>query len=189
MRKFFLFALLLLTLGVSARPYDHSLGFVGGNFNGFSYKYLSPKNFAIQTDLGVEVTVFDGLYGIFKVNPMAMYQVSMYENHICSIDWFCGGGPSLGFMTLNLDYDGYGNFGGEFGLNAILGIEFAFSKALALSFDFRPGYGLFFGSIPYTYTTSNYNGSSYYTTTHTNYWHGAAHFFDWGLQLGLRFYL
>ena len=71
-----------------------------------------------------------------------------------------------GFMTTDL-YTSWENsfLMGEFGLNAIAGIEFAFSKAVALSFDFRPGYGLAYRSG------------------------GTGSFFDWGLQLGLRFYL
>ena len=186
--------MLLLSLGVFAKPYDHSLGFCGGNFNGFSYKTLAKEHFAFQMDLGVEITVFEDVYGIFKVNPLFMYQGTMYQNNICSIDWFCGAGPSLGFMTTELGrYNGC--FGGEFGLNGILGIEFAFSKALALSFDFRPGYGLYYGDERYYYTTTNYEYNYWsktyytYTTSHTSYEFGLQHFFDWGFQLGLRFYL
>lgn len=149
--------LLLISMGVMAKPYDHSLGFVGGSFNGFSYKTLPLEHFAVQTDAGVHFTIYGELLSVFEVNPMFMYQGTIMENSVCSIDWFTGGGLSMGFMTDDLM--------GEFGLNAIAGIEFAFSKAVALSFDFRPGYGL-------AYISGETES-----------------FFDWGLQLGLRFYL
>lgn len=159
--------LLLISMGVMAKPYDHSLGFVGGSFNGFSYKTLPLEHFAVQTDVGVHFTVSEGLFlSVFDVNPMFMYQGTIMENSICSIDWFSGGGFSMGFMTTDLYASGRNSYiYGEFGLNAIAGIEFAFSKVAALSFDFRPGYGLAY--------TGDVTGS----------------FFDWGLQLGLRFYL
>ena len=148
MKKNFLCLLLLISMGVMAKPYDHSLGFVGGSFNGFSYKTLPLEHFAVQTDAGVHFTIYGGLLSVFEVNPMFMYQGTM------------------GFMTTDL-YTSWENsfLMGEFGLNAIAGIEFAFSKAVALSFDFRPGYGLAYRSG------------------------GTGSFFDWGLQLGLRFYL
>lgn len=166
MKKNFLCLLLLISMGVMAKPYDHSLGFVGGSFNGFSYKTLPLEHFAVQTDAGVHFTIYGGVLSVFEVNPMFMYQGTIMENSVCSIDWFTGGGLSMGFMTPDL-YASWDNsfLMGEFGLNAIAGIEFAFSKAVALSFDFRPGYGLAYISG------------------------GTGSFFDWGLQLGLRFYL
>lgn len=169
MKRILLFALLLLSVGVFAEaPYKHSIGFTAGNMNALSYKTFVKEHFVVQTDAGCEITVCEQAIGIFKVNPMFMYQGTMYADPYGNcIDWFCGGGTSLGFLTNQLGYYSYKGFGGEFGLNAIVGIEFAFSRALALSLDFRPGYGLGFAA-------SNYNDYS---------------FFDWGFQLGLHFYL
>lgn len=174
MKKLFLCSLLLITLGVCARPYDHSLGISGGMFNGVSYKALVGEHLAVQTDLGVHLTIFDNVNLSFMANPMLMYQSAFYSSEVCEIDFFAGGGLSIGFSRYNYIhnndttyyyYDDYESVGGEFGLNGITGIEFAFNKApMALSFDFRPGYGLFYG-------------------------YDVEHCFDWGVNLGMRFYL
>lgn len=196
MKKIFLFSLLLFSLGVFAKPYHHSLGVSMGNFDGFSWKVLATEHFAVQTDCGFHLTVYDDLYGTFLVNPNFMYQGTMWSNHICSIDWFIGTGTSLGLATNELGYENKeynDNIGGFFGANGILGIEFAFSKALALSFDFRPGYGLYFGDVrkngySSTYHYSKYGG--YYDYTYYTYTDFALkHIFDWGVNLGLRFYI
>ena len=182
MRKIFLCTLLLLSIGVFSKPYDHSLGVSMGTNDGLSYKTLLTENFAVQTDVGFHLTVFDGLFGMFTVNPMFMYQGVMYSNSVCDIDWFVGGGTSLGFATPYLGYYDSHRWaiGGEFGLNAITGFEFAFNSApLALSFDFRPGYGLYYGDV-YYYSSSSSSYHSYYEELS---------YFDWGIVLGLRFYL
>ena len=166
MKKILLFSLLLLSMGVFAEsPYKHTIGFSAGSMNALSHKVLF-NHFAVQTDAGCEITLFDGnTMGIFKINPMFMYQGTMYEDlYGNQINWFTGGGVSLGFMDSRLGDSSSNYIGGEFGLNAIAGIEFAFNRALALSLDFRPGYGLWFQE-------------------------DAESFFDWGFQLGLHFYL
>lgn len=190
MRKTLLFLLLLLSMGICAKPYDHSLGVSMGFFDGASYKVLVTDHFAVQTDVGFHLTIFDDVYGTFIVNPMFMYQGCMDSHAICDIDWFGGAGTSLGFATNRLGYSPYrwggGPIGGEFGLNGILGIEVAFNRApLALSFDFRPGYGLYYGDVIDYY--SSYYSSSYYSYDYYDF--GLQHYFDWGLNLGLRFYL
>lgn len=166
MKKFILFSMLLLSLGVFAKPYHHSLGISAGSFNGLSWKVLVKEHFAVQTDVGVHLTVFDYVYGSFVIQPMFMYQGTMYANDVCNIDFFAGGGLSFGFgdiLDKSTKYGGY--FGGEFGLNGVAGVEFGFNRApLALSFDFRPGYGMHYCPDVYPY-------------------------FDWGLSLGLRFYM
>lgn len=63
---------------------------------------------------------------------------------------------------------------GKVGVNAVVGMELNFSSApLALSFDFRPGYGLGFWS-------KNSN-----KTTYTD----VMNFFDWSIAVGLRYCL
>ncbi len=179
-RRIFYF-LLLIPLGVCAKPYDHSLGLSAGNFNGLSYKRLATEHFAIQADMGVHLTLFDRLYGTFEINPNLMYQGTMVSSPVCDFDFFVGGGTSFGFMTTEIFSSWrYSSFGGKFGLNAIAGLEVAFNRTpLALSFDFRPGYGLFFGNEPYY--------SSYSNTYYSDF--EVISFFDWGFALGLRFYM
>lgn len=161
MKKIILFSMLLFSLGAFAKPYHHSLGLSMGSFDGLSWKVLVKERFAVQTDFGVHLTAFDALYGTFVINPNFMFQGTMFSNDVCDIDFNAGGGLSFGFGSiLSANY-----FGGAFGLNAIAGVEFAFNRApLALSFDFRPGFGMLFDSDVYPY-------------------------FDWGLNLGLRFYM
>lgn len=181
MKKNFLFLLLLLPLGVFAKPYTHSLGVSMGNSSGLSYKTLVTEHFAVQTDVGFHITVFDYVYGSFTINPMLMYQGTMKSTTIADCDFFIGAGPSMGFSSTQMGYNP--PMGGEFGLNTIIGFEFAFSRALALSFDFRPGYGMYYGDVE-GYRYSSYS-SSYYSYSDF----GVLHYFDWGVNLGLRFYL
>ena len=97
------------------------------------------------------------------------YRTNMaYQNRAVSgkgidLDWYVGGGLSLGAMITH----GTGA-GGKFGLNAIGGIEINMSNApIAVSFDFRPGYGVLFYSMSGTI--------------------GIQHVFDWQLALGDRY--
>ena len=97
------------------------------------------------------------------------YRTNMaYQNRAVSgkgidLDWYVGGGLSLGAIITH----GTGA-GGKFGLNAIGGIEINMSNApIAVSFDFRPGYGVLFYSMSGTI--------------------GIQHVFDWQLALGVRY--
>ena len=75
MKEKFLFFLLLISLGICAKPYEHSFGLSAGMFNGVSHKILIKENLAMQTDLGVHLSVWDGeLLGTFEINPNIMYQ-------------------------------------------------------------------------------------------------------------------
>lgn len=192
MKKFFLLGLLFLSLGVFAKPYRHSLGVSMGNFDGFSWKVLPTRHFAVQTDFGFHITAYDKVYGMFLVNPNFMFQGSMWKNHICSIEGFIGAGTSLGLATNDLSFDRYryskysdyyDNLGGFYGVNGIIGIEFAFAKVAAISFDFRPGYGMYFGEVEKSYYSSYYDGYYHYESF------GVKNLFDWGLNLGVRFYI
>jgi len=169
MKKIILFSMLLLSIGAFAKPYHHSLGFSAGSFNGLSWKVLVKEHFAVQTDVGAHLTVFDYSYGAFVINPNFLYQGTMFTNDVLDIDFNAGGGLSFGFVGpfgYNSRYN-EGVFCGDFGFNALVGVEFAFNRSpLALSFDFRPGYGM---------------GFDYKDAVHN--------FFDWGVQIGLRFYL
>ena len=91
------------------------------------------------------------------------YQGKAVSGKGIDLDWYVGGGLSLGAMITH----GTGA-GGKFGLNAIGGIEINMSNApIAVSFDFRPGYGVLFYSMSGTI--------------------GIQHVFDWQLALGVRY--
>ena len=157
---------------VSNAQYKHSIGGVAGSMNGFSYKVLVTGHFAISVDLGVKLTegvfrnvsarVFD-----LEANPNFMYQA----NATGGLYWFVGGGFSLGYA---FDYAGLRTEDcGKFGINAIAGLEYKFNIPLTLQFDFRPGFGLLF------------------CEKHQYWWSGDvytnADYFDWGLNLSVRY--
>ncbi len=141
-----------LTLNAQA-PYKHSIGATTLNLNGVSYKTFLTDNLALSVDAGVKWTVtsiwgFSGVPLSAEVNPNVMYEALAGP-----IYWFAGGGVSIG---------GWG--AGKFGLNAIGGVEYKFSKIpLTIQGDFRPGYGLTFG-----------NG-------------GTFSYFDWGICASVRY--
>ncbi|MCR5554366.1 MAG: hypothetical protein K6F29_02410 [Bacteroidales bacterium] len=162
----------ILASGSAMAQYKHSIGGVVGSMNGFSYKVMATNNFAISVDLGVKLTegafdrysasVFD-----LEVNPNFMYEA----NATGGLYWFVGGGFSLGYGSFN--YAGWRTDCGKFGLNAIGGLEYKFGIPLTLQFDFRPGFGLLFYERPQYWL----NGDIYRNPD----------YFDWGLNLSLRY--
>lgn len=128
----------------------------------------------------------------FEVNPNVMYQDEFYSFNGGSLSWFAGGGVSLGLMGeyswCSIKHESWNNYDwpyriitnengantiyGKFGINAIAGLELEFSKVpLALSFDFRPGYGLGFWG-------KKVNDVKYNSTLN---------FFDYTISVGLRY--
>ncbi|MBO4580983.1 MAG: hypothetical protein J5701_01680 [Bacteroidales bacterium] len=150
---------------LSFAQYKHGIGGVAGSMNGFSYKTVITGNFAISVDLGVKLCVgaFDNInIRVFdvEVNPDFMYQA----NAAGGLYWFVGGGFGLGYAFNDFWRYGYGGeVLGKFGINAIGGLEYKFNIPLALQFDFRPGFGMIFGN------------------------HVTEPYFDWGLNLSLRY--
>ena len=205
MKKTFFSALMLLfTLTVCAQDYTHSIGVNVGSMYGVSYKgfIFGVDGLALQADLGVRLGITskavsgnfyvkvggtnthatyselwcDPVYFTFEANPNIIYQSNIASWDFGSLDWYAGGGVSLGLMKWA---DNWGNISkadvdGKFGINAIGGLELGFSGApLALSLDLRPGYGLMFG-----------NDKDNELGTETRW---DASFFDWALVAGLRY--
>lgn len=164
-----------------AAYYTHSVGAVVGGMNGASYKgfILGRDGLALQTDLVVGLTQAagamsyqgfsstghsHGLYS-FEANPNVVYQQAIKEFSWGDLDWFVGGGASLGMAQfLSTMSSGVDGTMGKFGFNAMAGLEIGFTEApLSLGFDFRPGYGLAFKrDLAYNY-------------------------FDWRLAVSLRY--
>ncbi len=162
MKKFLWIAVFaILTSGSAMAQYTHSIGATVGSMNGFSYKGVFGS-LGVQVDLGLKLTegAFDRYSArVFdlEINPNLMYQA----NATGGLYWFVGGGFSLGYV---FDYAGWRTEDcGKFGLNAIGGLEYKFGIPLTLQFDFRPGFGLLFDD------------------------YGHAGYFDWGLNLGVRY--
>ena len=182
MKKLFI-AVLALVLAMpmfAQKPYDHSIGGTVGTMYGFSYKGFITDNLAIQADLGVNLlttagsTKFkgggsvswqNGDFYTFEANPNLLYQNSINSWSWGGLDWFVGGGLSLGLMH-GIAVTG-GRPDGKFGLNGAGGVEIFWNNIpLAISTDFRPGYGLGFGTKDVT-----------------------THFFDWKLVVSVRYIL
>lgn len=166
----------------SARTYGHSIGGNIGSTYGVSYKgFVFPqvKGLALQTDLGIKLlavpvsvenwigqtfTTSWSCY-TFEFNPDILYQSLVAEFDEGRVDWYAGGGLSLGLMRdMAVTYDEYDPTLGKFGVNAVAGVELLFDAVpVNLSFDFRPGYGIAF--------IKDYHLS----------------FFDWALTVGVRY--
>ena len=207
---------------MSAADYTHSIGGVVGSMYGVSYKgfIFGVDGLALQADLGVQlmstagstsyVEKYDGTkvsdadgnlrklpVFTFVANPNVLYQSNIASWGFGSLDWYAGGGLSIGLMKQNgtgfeekhnnswysypsayafADADGKADpVLGKFGVNAVAGVELGLSSVpLAISFDFRPGYGLGF------YSGKNSNDSKWTTSETFN-------FFDWTLAVGVRY--
>lgn len=245
MKKILLLAVAALaSLGAFAQNYEHSAGVVVGNLNGLSYKHFISDELAIQADLGFGIVSTSGsavwskktsLSGneastktklqsqanlwTFQIAPNFIWQKNIASMDWANLDFFVGGGISLGYAKLtNLkvkkgetisningnetktelkeksfedqeksDWDNfYEKAYGKFGINAIAGVEFAFTGApITVGVDFRPGYGLLFsGDINKDNKEDAKKfkeaGGSYKESTTYN-------FFDWTLAATVRY--
>lgn len=171
MKKILLFAVALMTsAAMMAQGYTHSIGGTVGSLYGVSYKgfIFGHENLALIADLGFGLTVSpitetarsggesytsrqkngNTSFWTFEANPNVVYQAEISNG----FSWFVGGGVSLGMTKPFAGKDNgisYTYVGaplmGKFGVNAIGGAEYKFANVpLAISLDFRPGYGLGF---------------------------------------------
>lgn len=197
MKKFFSLCAMMVLVATSAsaqRIYTHSVGVNLGNFEALSYKgFLFDSSLALQVDLGFRMlqtpvtseVYLNGqkmlsangtdAYWTFEVNPNLMYQNIIDSWDWGGISWYAGGGLSLGLLEptyqLNANMD---QTMGKFGVNAIGGVELGLDDApLAISFDFRPGYGNMFSGYSDGANRSGTVGS----------------FFDWAICIGVRYTL
>lgn len=184
MKKHILFVVLCMaTLSLSAQDYQHSIGGSIGSLYGVSYKgfIFGVEHLGLQTDLDVRLestaagTTLNGFYFTeesniytFEFNPNLLYQNIIADFDEGHIDWYAGGGFSIGLAHDLYSYT-YGvedtdtPVYGKFGLNALLGVEVALAAPVNIAIDFRPGYGIAFND--------NYHFS----------------FFDWALALSVRY--
>ncbi len=160
-----IFIMLMTMLNLNAqKPYNHSVGGIGGNFFGLTYKTYLLDDLALGTDFGVKLvyTNGEGFGGsdimTLEVNPNVMYAKKTKDN----LHWLFGGGISLGYNFLSEQFQPV--TAGKFGFNALAGIEYKFNIPLVLQADIRPGYGMRFIANQDTW-----------------------HFFDWGVCVSVRY--
>ena len=164
----------LVALSVSAKPYNNSIGLVGGSGIGIQFKTMVTDNFTIIEEFGY----LGSLCAVGQMNGMSInastlgamdnlvlaYQAKAAEGQGIELDWFVGGQIKVGYAGQYLGYNI-----GVIGLGAAAGIEGIIQNApIAFSFDFRPGYGCAFGG-------DGYGGIT------------AMHLFDWTLNLAVRY--
>lgn len=146
------------------KPYNHSVGGIGGNMFGLSYKTYLLDNLALGMDFGVKLvyTNGEGIAGsdimTLELNPNVMYAKKFKPN----LDWVFGGGVSLGYNFLADQFQSI--TAGKFGINALAGLEYKFNIPLVLQGDIRPGYGM------------SFQGG-----------HDVWHYFDWALCVSVRY--
>ena len=154
MKLFFVGLFMITSVNVAtAQSYKMGIGAVVGMMNGVSFKAFFSENFALKADLAYKYTIaatnVDGMhfYGganTFELNPNFIYQKNITSFGVGNLDWYAGGGVSIGMAFAHYGYVYGSAIAGKFGTNAIGGVELKFNFPLAIDFDFRPGYGLTF---------------------------------------------
>ena len=179
MKKFakkFLLVVALVAAAASAQaqqPYKHSIGVSVGSLEGVSYKMFFTDQLALHADLGFQMLATVGgsdgytndlRFWTFVANPNVVYQDNITGWNWGGIGWFAGGGLSLGLAQGFTKVDGVNTTLGKWGINAIAGVELGLDDApLAISLDFRPGYGMAFVE------------------------NGSVSFFDWAIAASVRY--
>lgn len=148
--------------------YKYAVGIVAGLQYGISFKTMVQPNFTIMNDLSWDIAYTAGDLGGYQglIDHLNLaYQAPAASGQGIDLNWYAGGGVSLGYAELGVDAM-------KIGANGLIGIEANMKNApIEFTFDFRPGYGCII--VP-------------------NTWGGGAtagHVFDWQLTLGLRYTL
>ena len=141
----FVAAMLLSATVVCAGAYKHSVGLSVGGLNGFEYKTFVGEHFVIAADLGVRVSQTQGLtisvvaldrdqkskdktqsfgdirmaYWTFEGAANFAYQGTIADFSAGTLDWFAGGGLSLGMMQGHT----YGKDKGRYAYNMKTGAD------------------------------------------------------------------
>lgn len=173
--KVSIFVIIAMLAGIftanAQTPYKVGIGVTVGNMQALSLKAFAGSHFAFQVDLGTKVTRAvtkntDLTIWDFELNPNIMF-----EGHLGKgLYGLVGIGGSIGY-SWNIFNTGWFVFNstrsdfGKCGANGILGVEYKIKAPLAFQLDFRPGYGCLFAE------------------------HFDMHYFDWSVNLGIRYTL
>ena len=178
------------------RDYTHSVGIAVGSSYGLAYKYFFKDNLALKVDAtsnvwrGMEYSPFFN----FDFNPNVVYQMLIKTFKTCRLDFFVGGGTTLGYACSEHFWDDawhneirnnrcpyYFHDNADsfvWGLNAIVGLEINLAIPMTIEFDLRPVYGLYAG---------DFYGScrNYDCNFRAHSWGGS--FFDWSLNATISY--
>jgi len=156
-------------------PYKNGIGFSVGNMQALTFKTFAGNHFAFQLDLGTKYIATDGRFKNIDLTNVHFWTLElnpnfMFEGHLAGgLYGLVGLGASIGYCWNSISYQGiFGvwhtrNDFGKCGANGIFGLEYKFKAPVAMQFDFRPGYGCLFAE------------------------HYDAHYFDWSVNLGVRY--
>lgn len=156
-------------------PYKNGIGVSVGNMQALTFKTFGGNHFAFQVDLGTKYITTDGRFKNLDLEGVDFWTLElnpnfMFEGRLTGgLYGLVGLGASIGYCWNTIQYQGIlgvwhtrSDFG-KCGANGIFGLEYKFKAPLALQFDFRPGYGCLFAE------------------------HYDAHYFDWSVNLGVRY--
>ncbi len=163
------------TLVNAQAPYRNGIGVSVGNMQALTFKTFAGNHFAFQADLGTKFVTTTGRFNGFNFNGVDIWTLEfnpnfMFEGRLSgNLYGLVGLGASIGYSWNTIRYQGV--FGiwhtrsdfGKCGANGIVGVEYKFKAPLAMQLDFRPGYGCLFAK------------------------HYDAHYFDWSVNLGVRY--
>jgi hypothetical protein len=124
-------------------------GFRFGNTTGFTARFVTEENFALEGILGFRNGGVQ-LYGLFEARK------PLYLNRVDNMFLYFGGGAHVGYVRWNeydKYYDPYHNYYDDYydwrygfavGVDGILGMEYAFESApISLAVDFKPFFEFF----------------------------------------------
>jgi hypothetical protein len=156
-------------------PYKNGIGVSVGNMQALTFKTFGGSHFAFQVDLGTKYITTDGRFKNLDLTGVNIWTLElnpniMFEGRLTGqLYGLLGLGASIGYSWNTISYQGILGFWhtrndfGKCGANGIFGLEYKFNAPVALQFDFRPGYGCLFAD------------------------HYDAHYFDWSVNLGVRY--
>lgn len=152
-------------------PYKNAFGVSVGNMQALTFKTFGSNHFAFQLDLGTKYIATDGRFKNVDLTNVHIWTLElnpniMFEGRLTGgLYGLVGIGASIGYSWNTFSW-GWFNTRSDFGkcgANGIIGMEYKFNAPVALQFDFRPGYGCLFAE------------------------HYDAHYFDWSVNLGVRY--
>lgn len=184
--------------------YTHSVGITVGSSYGLAYKYFFKDNWALKVDATVNAYRKDYAFENVDFNPNIIYQLPIKTFKTCKLDFFAGGGTTLGYSHILL----YGRSSNSslhecvdtycfldvngardafvWGLNGMLGLEINLAIPMTIEFDFRPGLGIWAAPARcnHSHPVDNKN-DNYYNTYADCHYSGdylARGFFDWSVN-------
>jgi hypothetical protein len=148
-RIFLISALLIIISQAEAQDNKTQAGFRFGNTTGFSGRIITENNFAFEGILGFRSGGMQ-IYGLFETRK------PVYLNRLENMFLYFGAGAHIGFVRWN-EYDQYyspyhtyydnyydWHLGAAFGLDGIIGMEYAFNAApISMAVDFKPFFELY----------------------------------------------